>query len=48
MKKDEVIAQFKREMCRFHGYDENLNFVGTAKAPLHRWRARLFWNHAIF
>ena len=33
MKKDEVIAEFKRQMCGIYGYDENLKFVGTAKAP---------------
>ncbi len=31
MKRIEVIAEFKRQMCEFYGYDENLTFVGAAK-----------------
>lgn len=33
MKKDEVIAEFKREMCAIYGYDENLRFTGPANSP---------------
>jgi len=31
MKKNEIIAEFKREMRGIYGYDENLKYVGTAR-----------------
>jgi hypothetical protein len=32
MMKDEIVTEFKRQMCDFHGYDENLRFNGVAKS----------------
>lgn len=34
MDKDNIVAEFKRELCRFFGYDQDLKFTGTgASAP---------------
>jgi hypothetical protein len=39
MKKDKVIAEFKRGMCRFHGYDENrAGDHGPERAASYSWR----------
>jgi len=33
MNKNEIIAEFRRELSCFLGYDQNLKFVGIAKSP---------------
>src|SRR5271157_4989045 len=33
MESNEIVAEFKRKLCSFYGYDQNLRYVGAAKSP---------------
>jgi|HubBroStandDraft_6_1064221.scaffolds.fasta_scaffold452501_2 hypothetical protein len=47
MDKIDVVAEFKRSLSAFYGYDEKLKYVGSKKPQINRQRPRRFWNLAI-